>query len=229
MDLVTEQKLERRERILEAARNLIAERGYEGITMRELAVHCRVSVPTLYNQFESKDGLLATAVESHLVDLLNLGEPDAGWQGHQRMVGMVERCSAEMARLSGYHRALLTTFMTRPDTARLQGRLTGDLAREIRHALEQMSEDGTLARWVEPAILARRITAAIAGASLAWSLGELDDDLLAAAMLHAAASMTLGAASGDARDALEADTRQAQQVFMNASARPDAKERAVEG
>jgi AcrR family transcriptional regulator len=227
MDLVTEQKLERREKILEAARKLIAERGYDGITMRELAAHCRVSVPTLYNQFESKDGLLATAVETHLVDLLKLGEPDAGWQGHQRMIGMVERCSAEMARLSGYHRSLLTTFMTRPDTARLQWRLTGDLAREMRGALEQMSEDGTLAEWVEPAILARRITAAIAGASLAWSLGELDDVLLAAAMLHAAASMTLGAASGVARDDLEADLRRAQQVFKAASARRSPKSRAV--
>jgi len=67
---VTEQKLERRARILAAARELIAQRGYEALSMRELAAHCRVSVPTLYNQFGGKQALLAAAVESHFAGLL---------------------------------------------------------------------------------------------------------------------------------------------------------------
>ena len=80
MDLVTEQKLERRERILASARELIAERGYEGLTMRDLAAHCRVSVPTLYNQFGSKDSLLAAAVETHCSGLLATSRDEQEWQ-----------------------------------------------------------------------------------------------------------------------------------------------------
>src|SRR5688572_18582549 len=40
---------ERRQRILAAARAIVAARGYEALTMRELAQKSRVTVPTLYN------------------------------------------------------------------------------------------------------------------------------------------------------------------------------------
>ena len=63
MDLMTEQRLARRAAILSTARELIAARGYESVTVRELAEICRVSVPTLYNQFGGKDQLLAEAIE----------------------------------------------------------------------------------------------------------------------------------------------------------------------
>ena len=62
MSLMDEQMRERRGRILEAARELLAERGYAAVTVRELAERCGVSVPTLYNRFESKDALIAEAV-----------------------------------------------------------------------------------------------------------------------------------------------------------------------
>jgi len=39
----------RRERILETARGLIESRGYEGLTMRDLAGSSGVTVPTVYN------------------------------------------------------------------------------------------------------------------------------------------------------------------------------------
>src|SRR5689334_6227903 len=58
MGLLEDNKAERRERILRAARKLVAERGYAGLTMRDLADAARVSVPTLYNLFGSKDAIL---------------------------------------------------------------------------------------------------------------------------------------------------------------------------
>jgi AcrR family transcriptional regulator len=50
---------ERRQRILGAARRLVAERGYEALTMRELAQVSRVTVPTLYNLIGGKAVLSA--------------------------------------------------------------------------------------------------------------------------------------------------------------------------
>ena len=49
MNLMTENRLARRASMMETARQMIAEKGYESITVRELAAACRVSVPTLYN------------------------------------------------------------------------------------------------------------------------------------------------------------------------------------
>src|SRR6187200_1628947 len=63
MSLFEEHKAERRKRILAAARELIAERGYDGLTMRELAAASRVSVPTLYNLFGGKQAILLGELE----------------------------------------------------------------------------------------------------------------------------------------------------------------------
>lgn len=53
---------QRRERILAAARGLIADKGYDGLTMRDLARASGVSDATLYNQFATKDRLVMAAV-----------------------------------------------------------------------------------------------------------------------------------------------------------------------
>ena len=49
--------LERREEILEVALSLLAERGYRGASMREIAVRSQASKETLYAWFGSKRGL----------------------------------------------------------------------------------------------------------------------------------------------------------------------------
>ena len=64
MSLLHEHKAERRARIGKAARQLVVERGYEGLTMRELAQKARVAVPTLYNLFGSKDAILVAELEA---------------------------------------------------------------------------------------------------------------------------------------------------------------------
>jgi AcrR family transcriptional regulator len=67
MGLLEDQKAERRARILAAARRLIAERGFDGLTMRDLAQASRVSVPTLYNLFGGKLALLVGELEETFV------------------------------------------------------------------------------------------------------------------------------------------------------------------
>ena len=64
MNLIEEQALERRERILETVRQCIASQGVLDLTIRDLATACRVSVPTLYRGFGSKEQLLVEAIRS---------------------------------------------------------------------------------------------------------------------------------------------------------------------
>jgi AcrR family transcriptional regulator len=213
MDLVTEQKLERRERILAGARELISERGYAGLTMRDLAAHCRVSVPTLYNQFGGKDALLASAVESHFTGLLDAVREGSGQRGHARVLAVVAACAEEQARLPRYHRALLLAFMRARETASLQASLVAELASELECGLDEMKAGRQLAAWVSSPVLARAITTACIAASTIWLTGELDDDMLRAAMLHAASTMVLGCARGSAREALESAARLSQRAL----------------
>ena len=63
MKELTDRQKKRRADILTAARELIVEHGYDGVTMRELAARSDVALKTLYQQYENKENLLSRAVE----------------------------------------------------------------------------------------------------------------------------------------------------------------------
>lgn len=77
-----------REEILEATHQLLTERGYAAMSMDELAARVGVSKPTLYNQFPTKEDLIA-AMATQLIE---------------RMLAMVagERSASPLERLSRF-------------------------------------------------------------------------------------------------------------------------------
>ena len=62
------------ERILIAARSLLAEHGIAGTGMRTLAEAAGVSVPTLYNHFDSKSALVAAVFAREGIVVETLGD-----------------------------------------------------------------------------------------------------------------------------------------------------------
>ncbi len=64
-------ELATRNRLLVAAVKLFADRGYEASSMRELAAEVGVKAPAIYNHFDSKIDVLATAVDYALSDFLS--------------------------------------------------------------------------------------------------------------------------------------------------------------
>jgi TetR/AcrR family transcriptional regulator len=59
-----------RERILDAAETLFAERGYEGATLRDVAARVGLRTPSLYNHFDSKEALYGAVLERDLGPVL---------------------------------------------------------------------------------------------------------------------------------------------------------------
>lgn len=62
-------KLEFRSRVLDAALDVFSEAGYEAAQMREIAERAGVAVGTIYNLFESKEGLYRAIVLEHAADI----------------------------------------------------------------------------------------------------------------------------------------------------------------
>ena len=61
---------QRREQLLSVGKSLFAARGYEAVTMEEIAAAAEVSKPVVYEHFGGKEGLYAVIVDRELQTLL---------------------------------------------------------------------------------------------------------------------------------------------------------------
>ncbi len=62
---ISDPMLERRRRMLEAAKQMIAEGGPDGFAIRELGSRANVSVTTIYATYGDKEGLIAAAIQDY--------------------------------------------------------------------------------------------------------------------------------------------------------------------
>jgi AcrR family transcriptional regulator len=97
-----------RTRLLDAARELFAERGLD-VTMDEIAHHAGVGVGTAYRRFGSRDELIGALFEARMEEYVALadqalGEPDA-WLA---LTGFLERSLAMQAADRGLKELLFT-------------------------------------------------------------------------------------------------------------------------
>lgn len=61
---------ERREQLIEVARPIFAERGFDGASVEEIAARAKVSKPVVYEHFGGKEGLYAVVVDREVTTLL---------------------------------------------------------------------------------------------------------------------------------------------------------------
>jgi AcrR family transcriptional regulator len=61
---------ERREQLITVARTAFAERGFDGVSVEEIAARAAVSKPVLYEHFGGKEGLYAVVVDREVRQLL---------------------------------------------------------------------------------------------------------------------------------------------------------------
>src|SRR3954454_23229 len=116
MSLFEEHKAERRTRILAAARELIAARGYDGLTMRDLARASRVSVPTLYNLFGGKQALILGELESTFAAVVAGIATVTTGTVVDRALATCDAGNADLLAVPKYSRQLILLFLTSADT-----------------------------------------------------------------------------------------------------------------
>jgi AcrR family transcriptional regulator len=63
---------ERREQLIEIARGLFAERGFDGTSVEEISSRAEVSKPVVYEHFGGKEGLYAVVVDREVRQLLDM-------------------------------------------------------------------------------------------------------------------------------------------------------------
>jgi len=98
--ILTRAQEARRQRVLDAAIELGAEGGYDGVQMRDVAARAHVALGTVYRYFSSKDQLLAAAMVCWVEQLAaRLAQvPARGSTSSRRVLDVLEQASRVMAR-----------------------------------------------------------------------------------------------------------------------------------
>ena len=63
---------QRREQLITTGRQLLAERGFDGTSVEEVAARAKVSKPVIYEHFGGKEGLYAVVVDREMRRLLDM-------------------------------------------------------------------------------------------------------------------------------------------------------------
>src|ERR1700749_3690531 len=77
-----------RERILDAATEIAAERGYEGTSIALVSGKCGLPASSIYWHFKNKDDLIAAVIQRSFADWLKAWQVPAEGAPRDRLVGM---------------------------------------------------------------------------------------------------------------------------------------------
>lgn len=199
MNLIEEQALERREHILETVRQCIVEKGVIELTIRDLAQACRVSVPTLYRGFGSKEQLLVEAIRSFFNSEV-LGEQleNTGLTGTPRLLAIVDLCGKTIEEMPEYNQQLFTLFMTSDFGAKLGWDITESITHYVRLGLIEIQQTGELHEWLDLDVLAERVAAQCIITAMEFCGGDLSSEGFTAAYAYSVALLMMAATTGEA-------------------------------
>jgi AcrR family transcriptional regulator len=161
----------RRQALVQAAFNQIAERGFEGLRTREVAAGVGLNIATLHYYFPTKEalirGVVAHAMERFRTTLAPHGSPADQLRNHLRAVRKLLRDEPEIGAVMG---ELALRSARDPTLARIMGEMNDAWHRTLRGLLRRAAREGYLSR-------------------------ELDNDQVAALIMATLMSLTLPSVS----------------------------------
>jgi AcrR family transcriptional regulator len=172
--LATSQK----DRILQLALKLMAERGAKGMSMRDLANATGVNVATLYHYFPSKQDLLRSVMQEqgYLVGLEGVDDDDLVGSLEERLSRMLDDSWQSMLGIEDYIRLLIGEALRGdPDVQTVGEELLNEAESGIRSWVEKAAPGLAEPAGVDPAAVARLLRAVLIGVFFEHLTGTTPD------------------------------------------------------
>ena len=169
MKRYTERQLQRRANILAAARDLIAERGYDGVTMRALAERSGVALKTLYSQFTDKDTLLRSAVEeAHRATYYSIHDLHFN-SGLDKLLHIVKTVAGTLLENEAYSKTLAPVLSRGVSSTEF----SDVRAQAYRSAVVQIAAEGDLDPAIDIDVVTHMLLRQVASIYYEWARGEI--------------------------------------------------------
>jgi len=148
--LLTPRQESRRHRILTVARQMVADYGYKGMVMSQVAERAEVSPTTLYNLYNTKDELLLEALRELLViSYQQVGELSDVRPGWKHLVSFMEYGASLRASEPAYAEAITDALLRAVQGDALTELLLNSVRQGFLQALTKMAEQGELQEEVD--------------------------------------------------------------------------------
>ncbi len=172
---LTPRQLDQQRRVLESTRQMLAERGYDGVQMRTLAERAGVSLMTLYNRFGNKDDLIQMALREVLQELAERARV-SGKRGIELVAYNAQVTGEQIVATPEYAKAMaLMLFNGGAETPIVDALLANSLDQAVEQ-IEDMRVLGEITDEVDAALLARGLSVAGWSSILLWMKGLIPDE-----------------------------------------------------
>jgi len=166
--------LARRARILELTRELIAEQGLSEFSISELGQRANVAKQTIYNIFQTKERMIATAINEYFEqreDEIRYGSPQGTLE---RMIERTIIAGRRGARLPNYMGALMMIYFSPDPDADIWAAIQRSTVHAHKSWIENLAANGLLHNWVKPDVLIADLALLGNGITFEWCRGRID-------------------------------------------------------
>ncbi|MCW1384484.1 TetR/AcrR family transcriptional regulator [Novosphingobium sp. KCTC 2891] len=192
--------LERRKRLLRVARQMIAEKGIENFSVRQLCQRAQVAQRTLYNAFHNKDRMIALAIREAFDDF---NDHVRYRTDENTLRGMLDRTIAINRRnfkVRNYTKAIVSIYFGHGTPRDVWETLRDMSVAGGRAWLDAMEERGELQSWISPDHFVTTMANLQYATINNWTLGRLSDEEYIPAMVERMLLLIIGAVRSPVRE-----------------------------
>jgi AcrR family transcriptional regulator len=193
--------LERRGRIVEKTRELVAAKGIEGVTIRDLADQCGVAVATLYNQFGSLEGVISQALEADFrgrFEPLSVRTRDLA-PAEKLDERLTTGARAILSELRDYTRSVMFFYFHHTGSPQLRAAIHDYAVSDFTDIVEEIQKRGDLQPWVNARNFADDVITQNYSLVMKWAQGHIRDRDLRPRMIRAIGACFIGITRGRTR------------------------------
>lgn len=194
---------ERRRRILDETRKMIAERGLSDFSMDEIGQRAGVAKRTLYNAFQTKERMIAIAIheyfESYLGQIPFTAPVGSLQRNVERMIFMIRRD----LQIKNYISAIMSIYFSADAESDIWKTMHSMAVQPNLQWIMALKAKRQLQPWVEPERLADDIVRTAYAILNDWCRQRIDDDQILFHFVSACLTVAAGATRGAGRKEIE--------------------------
>lgn len=195
--------LERRRRILEETRKVIAEQGIAALSMNDIGQRANVAKRTLYNAFQTRERMIATAIQEYFdeyVSRISFTNPSGTMMRNlERMISVVQR----NRKIPNYIRAIMALYFSPEVDHDIWVALHEPGARHNKEWVRSLADRKQLQPWVDVDTFVDDLVRFEYGTINDWAQQRIADDAIIVRLVTSYLTFVLGAMKGTARKEVE--------------------------